>query len=75
MDTKDDDIDYDSLEEPEPSQDTATHCHYSCDLKECIIYQHQKLNMKPAEISLSLDMSLCVVQRTLQLYYELGEVN
>ncbi|KAF8575984.1 hypothetical protein K439DRAFT_1277043, partial [Ramaria rubella] len=51
-----------------------THCHYSRDLKERVIYQHQKLNMKPIDIAPSLDMSLRVVQRTLQPYNELGNI-
>ena len=46
--------------------------HYSKDLKDRVIYQYTVLKMKPAEISISLDMSTRVVYRTLQLWEEIG---
>ena len=48
--------------------------YYSKDLRERIIYQRFSLERKPKEISHELDISLRVVQRTLQLWNEIGEV-
>jgi hypothetical protein len=48
--------------------------HYSKDLKDCIMYQYTVVGLKPTQIALNLDMSIWVVQQTLQLWQEIGVV-
>ena len=48
--------------------------HYSKDLKQHIIYQSLTLGYSTMEIAKNLDMSLRVVQRTLQLWREIGDI-
>ena len=55
-------------------QATNIRHHYSKDLKDRIIYQYNILKMKPPEIAISLNMSIRVVYRTLQLWEEIGNM-
>jgi hypothetical protein len=48
--------------------------HYGHDLKEHIVFQHKALEKKPIDIAKDLDISLCMVQRVLQLWNEIGDV-
>jgi hypothetical protein len=48
--------------------------HYSRDLKQRIIHMSQKLHLSSTEISLMLDMPLCVVQRVRRVWNEIDEV-
>ncbi|KIJ42449.1 hypothetical protein M422DRAFT_48268 [Sphaerobolus stellatus SS14] len=50
------------------------HRHYGKDLWERIIYQQFSLGRKPAQISHELDISLWVIQQTLQLWNEIGNL-
>jgi transposase len=55
-------------------QPPKTRRHYSRDLRERIIHQYRVLDKKPFEIAENLDVSLRVVQRTIQLWKEIGDV-
>lgn len=48
--------------------------HYSRDLRQRIIYQHTTLRMSTSQIATTLDMPRRVVQRTLQVWREVGDV-
>ena len=48
--------------------------YYSQDLCERVIYQHNVLGKKTTDIARDLDISLRVVQRTLQVWKEIGDV-
>ncbi|KAF8581246.1 hypothetical protein K439DRAFT_1354589 [Ramaria rubella] len=52
----------------------VTQRHYCCEIKELVVYQQNTLGLKTAEIALNLNMSLCIIQRVLQLYKELRDV-
>lgn len=60
--------------EPPVTVPTTERRHYSADLKKRVIYQYFTLGRKSPQISVELDMPLRVVQRTLQLWNELGDV-
>lgn len=47
---------------------------YSEDLRERVIYQKYSLHKKTADIAHDLNISVCVVQRVLQLWRKSGEV-
>ena len=48
--------------------------HYLNDLRECVIYQSKVLEKKILEIAQHLDMSHHVVQRTLKLWKDIGDI-
>ncbi len=48
--------------------------YYSRDLHEHVIYQHNVLGKKTADIARDLDISLHVIQRTLQVWKEISDV-
>ena len=48
--------------------------HYSKDLKQRVVYQSLTLGYSTSEIARNLDMSSCVVRRTLQTWREIGDV-
>ena len=62
----------------EPNEDekvvVKSRRHYSKDLRERIIYQSWVLGKSTSEISVDLDISLRVVQHTIQLWNEIGDV-
>jgi hypothetical protein len=51
-------------------------CHrrYLEDLKACVVYQSEILKYSATKIAIELDMSLHVVQCTLQHWKEIGDV-
>lgn len=68
----------DVLCDSEPNEDekvvVKSRRHYSKDLRERIIYQSRVLGKSTSEISVDLDISLRVVQHTIQLWNEIGDV-
>ena len=50
------------------------HQHYCKDLQAHIIHQKFKLFKRTTHIAIDLDMPLHVVQRTIKLWYEVGDV-
>jgi transposase len=52
----------------------ATRRHYSQDLKQRVIYQHVKFGLMTVQIAENLDISIRVVQRTLKIWQEIGDV-
>ena len=49
-------------------------CHYTWDLRERVLYQHNILGKTTTDIARDLDISLHIVQRTLQVWKEIGDV-
>ena len=47
---------------------------YSKDVKKLVIYQSNVLGMSTTDITVNLDMPVCVVQRVLQTWDEIGAV-
>ena len=50
------------------------HQHYSKDFRARVIHQKFKLNKQTPDIAIDLDMSLRVVQWTIKLWHEVGDV-
>ena len=48
--------------------------HYTRDLRDRVLYQHNILGKTTADIARDLDISLHIVQRTLQVWNEIGDV-
>lgn len=62
------------LEPGEPWGQRGPYWCYSRDLRERVIHQHFTLKMKSTAIAISLNMSLRVVRRVIELWREIGEV-
>ena len=56
------------------TQPVKAHCHYTRDLCEHVLYQHNILGKTTTDIARDLDISLHVVQRTLQVWKEISDV-
>jgi len=59
---------------PQPKNPHPHHQYYSKDLRACIIHQRFTLHKWTTDIATDLDMSLHVVQQTIKLWCEIGDV-
>jgi hypothetical protein len=68
------DMMHDSKSEEDEKPGVKAWHHYSWDFRERVIYQSQALGKSNHEITIDLDMSMWVIQQTLQLWNEIGDV-